>query len=43
VVADPSARYFGAILGEDTLLPGHSARLSTTRFENWLSQQAPPT
>jgi uncharacterized protein YbjT (DUF2867 family) len=41
VVADPHARYFGARLGERTLLPGDGARLGTTRFEVWLSQQAP--
>jgi uncharacterized protein YbjT (DUF2867 family) len=41
VVADPSARYFGALLGERTLLPGADARLGETRFEAWLQQQTP--
>jgi uncharacterized protein YbjT (DUF2867 family) len=41
VVADPHARYFGARLGERTLVPGDGAQLSATRFEDWLSQQAP--
>ncbi|ONI92765.1 NmrA family transcriptional regulator [Saccharothrix sp. ALI-22-I] len=42
VVADPDARYFGALLEKDTLLPGADARLSTTRFEEWLPLNPPP-
>jgi uncharacterized protein YbjT (DUF2867 family) len=38
VVADPQARYFGAILGERTLVPGEGALLSTIRVEDWLKQ-----
>lgn len=38
VVADPHARYFGAELGERTLVPGANATLAETRFEEWLSQ-----
>ena len=38
VIADPHARYFGAKLGERTLLPGADARLAETRFDDWLSQ-----
>jgi uncharacterized protein YbjT (DUF2867 family) len=38
VIADPRARYFGAELGERTLLPGDSAILAATRYEEWLSQ-----
>jgi uncharacterized protein YbjT (DUF2867 family) len=41
VVADPQARYFGARLGERTLLPGDGAQLGATRFDVWLSRQAP--
>ena len=41
VVADQQARYFGAELGERTLLPGNDARLGEIRFEDWLSQPAP--
>jgi uncharacterized protein YbjT (DUF2867 family) len=37
VIPDPQARYFGAVLGERTLLPGDAARLAETRFEDWLS------
>jgi uncharacterized protein YbjT (DUF2867 family) len=38
VVADPHARYFGAELGERTLVPAGEARLGKIRFEDWLSQ-----
>jgi uncharacterized protein YbjT (DUF2867 family) len=38
VVADPDARYFGAKLGERSIVPGEGARLGETRFEDWLSQ-----
>ena len=41
VVVDPHARYFGARLGERTLLPGDGAQLGPTRFDDWLSHQAP--
>jgi uncharacterized protein YbjT (DUF2867 family) len=42
VVADPHARYFGAELGERTLVPGADANLGEIRFEDWLSQSAVP-
>jgi uncharacterized protein YbjT (DUF2867 family) len=38
VVADPGARYFGAILDERSLVPGAGARLAETRLDDWLSQ-----
>ena len=38
VVADPHARYFGAELGERSLVPAGRARLGETRFEQWLGQ-----
>ena len=38
VVADPNARYFGALLAERTLLPGDDAMLASTRFEDWFDQ-----
>ena len=38
VIADPKARYYGAMLGERTLLPGDGAILAETRFEDWLRQ-----
>jgi uncharacterized protein YbjT (DUF2867 family) len=43
VVADPHARYFGAELGERTLLPAADARLAETRFEDWLRQSVVST
>jgi uncharacterized protein YbjT (DUF2867 family) len=38
VITDPHARYFGAELGERTLVPSDDARLAETRFDDWLSQ-----
>jgi uncharacterized protein YbjT (DUF2867 family) len=38
VVPDPRARYYGAELGERTLVPGDDAQLGEMRFEDWLSQ-----
>ncbi|HEX9730344.1 MAG TPA: SDR family oxidoreductase [Gemmatimonadales bacterium] len=35
VIADPRARYFGAELGERTLIPAGDASLGETRFEDW--------
>jgi len=40
VIADPNARYFGARLGELTLVPGESARLGEVRFQDWLQPAA---
>ena len=41
VVADPHARYFGAELGERTLVPDDDARLGKIRFEDWLQRPTP--
>lgn len=38
VIADPTARYFGAELGERTLVPAGEAILGETRFEDWLNR-----
>jgi hypothetical protein len=38
VVIDPHARYFGAELGERSLIPAADARLGGIRFEEWLHQ-----
>jgi uncharacterized protein YbjT (DUF2867 family) len=38
VITDPNARYFGALLVEQTLLPGDGASIAETRFEDWLDQ-----
>jgi uncharacterized protein YbjT (DUF2867 family) len=39
VVPDPRARYFGAQLGDRTLLPGEGARLGATTLKEWLGRQ----
>jgi uncharacterized protein YbjT (DUF2867 family) len=40
VVADPQARYFGAELGERSLVPLGEAQLGDIRFDEWLGQTA---
>ncbi len=40
VVADPGARYFGAALGDTSLLPDGQAQLGQLRFEDWLGRLA---
>ena len=41
VVADPHARYFGAELGERSLIPADDARLGEIRLQDWLNQSVP--
>ena len=38
VITDAHARYFGAELGERSLVPGDDARLGEIRFQEWLGQ-----
>lgn len=38
VIADPHARYFGAMLSERTLIPEGNAHIGMISFEGWLSQ-----
>jgi uncharacterized protein YbjT (DUF2867 family) len=38
VIADPKARYFGALLDERTLVPAGDAMMFETRFEDWLKE-----
>jgi hypothetical protein len=38
LIADENARFFGARLGERTLLLGDDALLAETRFEDWLDE-----
>ncbi|VVE53945.1 NmrA family transcriptional regulator [Pandoraea aquatica] len=38
VHADPNARYFGALLDDDMLVPGTAPRLGKTDFETWFSR-----
>ena len=40
VIADPHARYFGAELGERSLIPAGEARLSEISLQEWLGQAA---
>ena len=40
VVTDPSARYFGIPVGEDTLVPGDGAQRGVIWLDDWLSQTA---
>jgi len=37
IVADSTARYFGALVPGDELLPGEGAELAPTRFADWLT------
>ncbi|MGW4534727.1 SDR family oxidoreductase [Nocardia sp. NPDC004340] len=39
VVTDPQARYFGTLLGPDSLVPGPGAELAPTRLSDWLARQ----
>ncbi len=41
VVADPNARYFGAILDDTTLVPMGPAVIAPTSFDDWLSRRMP--
>jgi len=40
VVADPNARYFGAVLNDQALVAGANARIGTQNFEAWFSKSA---
>jgi uncharacterized protein YbjT (DUF2867 family) len=40
VVADPTARYFGAQLQERSLLPTNAVHIGEIRFSDWLAQPA---
>ena len=37
-MTDPEARYFGALLQEDSLLPTNAIHLGKIRFSDWLAQ-----
>jgi uncharacterized protein YbjT (DUF2867 family) len=41
VVTDSQARYFGVVLDDHTLVPGPEAIVFSTRFEDWLIDNAP--
>ena len=38
IVVDPHARYYGAELGERSLIPADDARLGEIRFQEWVNQ-----
>ena len=40
VIADPHARYYGAVLSERSLVPGDGAQLGGIRFADWLKSSA---
>jgi uncharacterized protein YbjT (DUF2867 family) len=40
VIADPGARYYGAVLAERTLVPDEGARLGEVTLEMWVNQKA---
>ena len=40
VIADPHARYYGALLSEGSLIPGDGAQLGGIRFADWLKSSA---
>ncbi|ACP23581.1 possible nucleoside-diphosphate-sugar epimerase (plasmid) [Sinorhizobium fredii NGR234] len=40
IVPDVHARYFGAVLDDQSLTPGKNPRIGAIRFEDWLGQQA---
>lgn len=42
IVADIGAPYFGAELGERSLLPGPEARIATLKFDDWLRDSLQP-
>jgi uncharacterized protein YbjT (DUF2867 family) len=41
-ITDPQARYFGALLCADTLVPDAPAVIGSTHFEDWVSNSFPP-
>ena len=41
VVTDPHARYFGAEVDNQSLIPGNNSRIGSTSFEDWLSHSIP--
>lgn len=41
VVTDANARYFGAVLNDQSLTPGDNPRIAQTRFADWLRRAVP--
>lgn len=42
IVADARAKYFGAVLNDQSLIPGPGARLGSLTFADWLRQSITP-
>lgn len=40
VIVDVNARYFGALLSDESLIPSDHPRFAPTRFEDWLCQSS---
>jgi uncharacterized protein YbjT (DUF2867 family) len=43
VVADVNARYYGAVLNDQSLTPGANPRIGSKSFEEWFSTFKPQT
>jgi uncharacterized protein YbjT (DUF2867 family) len=43
VIADPQAEYYGAVPGEQSLVPLNGAQLGQIRYEDWLARSATST
>jgi hypothetical protein len=41
VVTDPNARYYGAAVGERSLLPGEGATLGEIKYADWPGRTTP--
>ncbi len=41
VITDANARYYGLEVNDQSLVPGHNARLGSIRFAEWLRRPAP--
>jgi uncharacterized protein YbjT (DUF2867 family) len=41
VKTDPSARYYGVLVNDQSLTPADNPRIGRTRFEDWLSRSVP--
>ena len=41
VAGDSHALYYGYEIGDQTLVPGGSARIAATRFDDWLKGHMP--
>lgn len=42
VIADPTARYYGVEVAQDTLVPAQNAKLGSTTLDWWLEHVPPP-